>query len=98
MPEHLIAVRDVLNQQKGDKSPDEWKPPRQEFWCEYATAWLAIKKRWQLTLTADEAGANAALAPFKKVGLQPRPPHHHRNPLEPLTGRCQTPIPREVVR
>ena len=60
-PEHLIAVRDVLNQQKGDKGPDQWKPPRQEFWCAYATAWLAIKKRWQLTLTADEARAIAEM-------------------------------------
>jgi Protein of unknown function (DUF1524) len=52
-PEHLIAVRHILNQQKGDKGPDQWKPPRQAFWCDYATAWLAIKKRWQLMLTAD---------------------------------------------
>lgn len=60
-PEHLIAVRDVLNQQKGDKSPDQWRPPRREFWCEYASAWLAIKKRWQLTLTAGEAAAIAEM-------------------------------------
>jgi len=60
-PEHLIAVRDVLNQQKGDKSPDQWKPPRQAFWCDYATAWLAIKQRWHLMLTADEAGAIAEM-------------------------------------
>ena len=56
-PEHLLAVKDSLNQAKGDKSPDKWKPPRQEFWCEYATNWLQIKQRWGLTLTASEAGA-----------------------------------------
>lgn len=44
-PEHLLAVKAQLNRQKGDKSPDQWKPPRQEYWCDYATAWLAIKQR-----------------------------------------------------
>ena len=37
-PEHLLAVKAQLNRQKGDKGPDQWKPPRQEFWCEYAAA------------------------------------------------------------
>jgi hypothetical protein len=40
-PEHLLAVKDSLNQTKGDKSPDKWKPPRQEFWCEYSNGLAA---------------------------------------------------------
>jgi hypothetical protein len=60
-PEHLLAVKAQLNRQKGDKGPDQWKPPRQEFWCEYAAAWLAVKKQWHLMLTADEAGAIAEM-------------------------------------
>jgi len=36
-------------------------PGEPEFWCEYATVWLAVKKRWHLTLTADEAGAIAEM-------------------------------------
>jgi hypothetical protein len=59
--EHLLAVKLQLNRQKGDKSPDEWKPPRQACRCEYATAWLAVKQRWHLTLTADEASAIAEM-------------------------------------
>ena len=59
--EHLLAVKDHLNQGKGDKSPDKWKPPRQEFWCEYATIWLKIKERWGLILTASEAAAVAEM-------------------------------------
>ena len=49
--EHLRAVKAGVNGSKGDRSPDQWKPPRQEFWCEYATNWLRIKKRWGLSLT-----------------------------------------------
>ena len=60
-PEHLLAVKAQLNRQKGDKGPDQWKPPRQAFWCDYATTWLAIKQRWQLMLTADEAGVIAEM-------------------------------------
>ncbi|MGE0682429.1 MAG: DUF1524 domain-containing protein [Candidatus Binatia bacterium] len=59
--EHLLAVKNSLNRQKGDKSPDKWKPPRQEYWCEYATIWLDIKRRWQLILTAEEAAAIAEM-------------------------------------
>jgi hypothetical protein len=60
-PEHLLAVTRHLNRQKGNKSPDAWKPPRQASWCDYATAWLTIKQRWLLMLTADEAGAIAEM-------------------------------------
>ena len=56
-----IAVKVQLNRQKGDGGPDEWKPPRQEYWCKHASAWLNIKKRWNLVLTADEAGAIAEM-------------------------------------
>ena len=56
-PEHLIAVKDSLNQQKGAKGPDQWKPPCEEFWCEYATAWKGIKERWELEMTGAEVEA-----------------------------------------
>ena len=56
-PNHLIAVQASANRQKSSKGPEEWKPPRHEYWCQYAVDWVAIKAQWELTATASEAGA-----------------------------------------
>lgn len=53
----LIAVTDNVNQEKGDKSPDEWKPPRQSYWCTYASMWINVKYRWELTVDEAEHAA-----------------------------------------
>jgi hypothetical protein len=53
-PEHLVAVEAGVNRSKGDSGPDEWQPPDQNAWCAYAQAWLRIKNRWQLSVTAAE--------------------------------------------
>lgn len=42
---------------KGDKGPEDWKPPRVESWCEYGTDWATIKVTWELTVTDDEHDA-----------------------------------------
>ena len=55
--EHLLAVKDSLNQQKGAKGPEEWRPPDEGYWCEYATAWEGIKVRWELSMSETETGA-----------------------------------------
>jgi hypothetical protein len=52
-PEHLRAVMLEANRAKGSKGPDRWRPRRAD-WCDYATAWTAIAKRWDLTLTVSE--------------------------------------------
>jgi len=54
---HLIAVSASANRQKGAKSPDEWKPSNQKYWCDYATDWVAIKNIWQLDFTKSESDA-----------------------------------------
>ncbi|MCP4674372.1 MAG: HNH endonuclease, partial [Deltaproteobacteria bacterium] len=33
-PMNLLAVEDNANQAKSDKAPDEWKPPKREYWKE----------------------------------------------------------------
>ncbi|MQA10872.1 MAG: DUF1524 domain-containing protein [Pseudonocardiaceae bacterium] len=52
----LIAVTDDVNQEKGDQSPDLWKPPEQGYWCDYSKSWIAVKHKWQLTINEAEKG------------------------------------------
>jgi len=53
----LWVVSAGSNRSKGDRAPDEWRPPRQDVWCEYATRWVGIKQRWHLTATTAERDA-----------------------------------------
>ena len=55
--DHLIAVQDRVNQSKGARGPDEWMPPDETYWCQYATDRTEIKARWDLTMTEPEAEA-----------------------------------------
>lgn len=52
--DHLVVTSARTNNRKGDDSPDEWKPPDRSTWCDYAHAWVRIKKKWELTTTAVE--------------------------------------------
>ncbi|KAI1206805.1 uncharacterized protein F4807DRAFT_215812 [Annulohypoxylon truncatum] len=53
----LWAVTDNVNQSKGDKSPDAWKPPLSSFYCTYASSWVAVKSYWKLTISSAEKTA-----------------------------------------
>ncbi|MDT7802855.1 MAG: hypothetical protein QOI78_6288, partial [Actinomycetota bacterium] len=53
----LIAVTDNVNQEKGDKSPDQWKPPLTSYWCTYAKMWVAVKTKFKLTINTAEKTA-----------------------------------------
>ena len=53
----LIAVTDNVNQSKGDKSPDVWKPPLTSYWCTYAKMWTHVKSTWALTVNSAEKAA-----------------------------------------
>jgi hypothetical protein len=53
----LIAVTDNVNQAKGDKSPDQWKPPTVGYWCTYASMWVAVKYKFKLTVNSAEKTA-----------------------------------------
>ncbi len=54
-PGHLIAVTRSANSAKGDRGPEDWRPPNRDFWCEYALAWTRVKSGWGLTATPAEA-------------------------------------------
>ena len=54
---HLAAVDASANRSKGDRGPEDWKPPVRAIWCDYAKDWVEIKNAWGLTVTTDEADA-----------------------------------------
>ena len=54
---HLIAVTASANRKKGAKGPEEWKPANQDYWCDYAIAWVQIKVEWELSVTKAEWAA-----------------------------------------
>jgi hypothetical protein len=59
--DNLIAVQKQANHDKGSKSPDRWRPPRHEYWCEYARRWIGVKARYQLHVTQSERTALTAM-------------------------------------
>jgi hypothetical protein len=58
-PGALLAVSASSNRSKGDRTPDEWRPPAHTSWCLYATSWVDVKYEWHLTVTAAERDALA---------------------------------------
>lgn len=54
---NLLAVQDNENQSKGSRGPDEWRPPRREYWCAYAGIYEETAARWQLQISAAEREA-----------------------------------------
>ena len=54
---HLVAATASINRSRDSKGPEEWRPPDRVFWCEYALYWSAVKTKWELTMTREEANA-----------------------------------------
>ena len=52
---HLVAISSRHNRSKGARGPEEWAPPDNMLWCDYATDWAEIKERWNLTMTPVES-------------------------------------------
>ena len=53
-PGALNATQSAVNQSKGAKSPDQWRPHDRNTWCQYALDWIHIKHQWELTVTQPE--------------------------------------------
>ena len=60
----LFAVTDNVNQSKGDKSPDQWKPPLSSYYCTYAEAWVQVKYVRVLTVTSAEKSSLTTMLNF----------------------------------
>jgi hypothetical protein len=58
----LVAVKDSVNQAKGDKDPAEWLPPHSGATCRYVREWVAVKIRWRLTVNTAEKTALTNIA------------------------------------
>lgn len=56
-PLNLLAVDGPANQAKGDADAASWLPPNKAFRCQYAARQVAVKRRYQLWVTAAEAEA-----------------------------------------
>ena len=54
---HLLVVSAHENRAKGDKDPARWMPPDRTYWCAYLDDWIAIKRRWALSMDEVEAKA-----------------------------------------
>ena len=63
---HLITVQGKANMEKSDQNPADWKPEREEFWCEYGTAWERIKEKWDLQMSPSERSAVAEMCRSSK--------------------------------
>jgi hypothetical protein len=55
-PDNMLAVDVAANNDKGSKTPHQWRPPR-DFWCAYAERWVGVKSLYRLTITAAEKAA-----------------------------------------
>jgi hypothetical protein len=53
----LLAVDGSENESKGDDDAAEWLPPNRGFDCPYVRRQLAIKRKYRLTIRADERAA-----------------------------------------
>ena len=54
-PAHLIAISARHNRSKGARGPEEWAPPDNDLWCQYALDWTQVKEQWGLTMTPVES-------------------------------------------
>ncbi|KAK4446649.1 hypothetical protein QBC34DRAFT_469140 [Podospora aff. communis PSN243] len=53
----LWVVTDSVNQGKGDRGPEVWRPGVEGFWCVYARSWVGVKAKWGLSVTEGEREA-----------------------------------------
>lgn len=71
---HLVTTLASVNQEKGDRGPERWRPPNPAAACWYAEAWATVKFSWNLRATAQErAAVRGMLATCGPVGRESLP-------------------------
>jgi hypothetical protein len=53
----LIVVSHSANIAKGGQGPQNWRPQRRAYWCEYARSWITVKHHYRLFVTRSERTA-----------------------------------------
>ena len=97
--DHLIATTSRANRSKGSKGPEEWRPPLESYWCDYATDWIAIKNAWELTVTGAEFLALREMLDTCSIPVllqrsgQTRP----STAVTPVPGPVSSPAPEPTV-
>lgn len=56
-PLNLLAVDGTANQEKSDSDAASWLPPQKAFRCQYVARQIAVKKTYELWVTASEKTA-----------------------------------------
>ena len=101
--QHLIAVTASANRSKGARGPDQWKPQRESYWCQYAIDWATIKNTSNLTVTEPEYRAladmlatcdnsHSLIVADDNTAAAPRAPGATSTPV-PAQPRTPTPSP-----
>lgn len=54
-PANLLAVAGDANGDKGDAQPARWMPVNTAFWCQYAMAFIAVLRGYNLAVDAPSA-------------------------------------------
>ena len=96
-PGHLIATTARANRAKGAKGPEEWRPPNEEYWCQYALDWIEIKRTWELTATEEEFNALREMAGTCETNVFIQQEGTDSQPEPAATIEAPTPVPAEAV-
>ena len=78
-----MAISARHNRSKGARGPEEWAPPDNALWCQYALDWTEIKAHWGLTMTQRESEIVMDM-----LGTCEDPPRYE---VEVLTGMVVVP-------
>jgi hypothetical protein len=98
-PLNLLAVDASANRSKGASDAATWLPPNHAYHCKYVARQIAVKAKYQLSLTRDEHDAMAAVlatcpdepAPVGDAPTHAPIAHVEREPSAP------TPTPRPAA-
>ncbi len=92
-PGHLIATTARANRAKGADGPDEWRPPNEDYWCQYALDWIEVKRAWELTATEKEFNALREMTGTceTNVFIQPEGSESQLKPATPVEAPTSAP-------
>ena len=77
--DHLVVISSRHNRSKGSRGPEEWAPPDNALWCEYAVDWAQVKQQWDLTMTPVESAIVMDM-----IGTCENPPEYEVETLDYL--------------